>query len=130
MFGARIHPCVIMGEKKIENIRICESVLGYLVETMKKKEEVISVLKEKRSDLIQKYHITRIGIFGSVIRDEAGPDSDIDILVDFNDDASLLDHSGLKIYLEKIFGEPVDVVPERSIRAELKSSILSDVVYI
>jgi len=69
--------------------------------TMKKKEEVISVLKEKRSYIIQKYHITRIGIFGSVIRDEAGPGSDKDILVDFSDDAGLLDHSGLKIYLEK-----------------------------
>jgi uncharacterized protein len=100
------------------------------MDTMKKNEEVISVLKEKRSDLIQKYHITRIGIFGSVIRDEAGPGSDIDILVDFSDDASLLDHSGLKIYLEKIFGEPVDVVPERAIRAELRTPILSDVVYI
>jgi len=102
----------------------------YQENPMKKKEEVISVLKEKRSDLIQKYHITRIGIFGSVIRDEAGPGSDIDILVDFSDDASLLDHSGLKIYLEKIFGEPVDVVPERAIRAELRNPILSDVVYI
>lgn len=98
--------------------------------TMKKKEEVISILKEKRTDLIQTYHISRIGIFGSVIRDEAGPGSDIDILVDFNEDASLLDHSGLKIYLERVFGEPVDVVPERAIRAELRISILSDVVYI
>lgn len=97
---------------------------------MKKKEEIILVLKEKRSDLIQKYHITRIGIFGSVIRDEAGPGSDIDILVDFNDDASLIDHSGLKIYLERIFGVSVDVVPERAIRAELRIPILSDVVYI
>jgi len=97
---------------------------------MKKKEEIILVLKEKRSDLIQKYHITRIGIFGSVIRDEAGPGSDIDILVDFNDDASLIDHSGLKIYLEQIFGVSVDVVPERAIRAELRVPILSDVVYI
>jgi len=97
---------------------------------MKKKEEVISILKEKRTDLIQTYHISRIGIFGSVIRDEAGPGSDIDILVDFNEDASLLDHSGLKIYLERVFGEPVDVVPERAIRAELRTSILSDVVYI
>jgi predicted nucleotidyltransferase len=64
---------------------------------MKKKEEIISVLKEKRSDLIQKYHITRIGIFGSVIGDEAGQGSDVDILVDFSNDASLLDHSGLNI---------------------------------
>jgi predicted nucleotidyltransferase len=34
------------------------------------------------------------------------------------------------MYLEKIFGEPVDVVPERAIRAELRTPILSDVVYI
>jgi predicted nucleotidyltransferase len=98
--------------------------------TMKKKEEVITVFNEKLSYIIQKYQITRIGFVGSVIRDEAVPGSDIDILVDFSDDASLLDHSGLKIYLEKIFGQPVDVVPERAIRAELRTPILSEVVYI
>jgi len=97
---------------------------------MKKKEEIISVLKEKRPLLMKKYHITKIGIFGSVIHDVAGPESDIDILVDFSDDASLLDHSGLKLYLEKVFGESVDVVPERAIRTELIAPILSDVVYI
>lgn len=97
---------------------------------MKRKEEIIAILKEKRSDLIQTYHITRIGLFGSVIRDEAGPGSDIDILVDFSDEASLLDHSGLKIYLERVFGESVDVVTERAIRAELRTPILADVVYI
>lgn len=97
---------------------------------MKKKEDIITILKERKTHLIQKYHITKIGIFGSVIRDEAGQDSDIDILVDFSDEASLLDHSGLKIYLENMFGESVDVVPERAIRKELKGQILSDVLYI
>lgn len=97
---------------------------------MKKKEEIITLLKEERPDLIKRYHITRIGIFGSVIRDEAVAGSDIDILVDFDDEASLLDHSGLKIYLERLFKQSVDVVPERGIRTELKSSILSEVVYV
>jgi uncharacterized protein len=60
---------------------------------MKKKEGIIEILKDKRSDLIQTYHITKIGLFGSIIQDEADPDSDIDILVDFDDEASLLDHS-------------------------------------
>lgn len=97
---------------------------------MRKKEEIIAILKERRSDLIQTFHIPRIGLFGSVIRDEAGPGSDIDILGDFRDDASLFDHSGLKIYLERIFGESVDVVPERAIRAELRTPILANVVYL
>ncbi len=97
---------------------------------MKKKEEIISILGEHRSDLCQTYHLTKIGIFGWIIRGEEEPGSDIDILVDFNDDASLLDHSGLKIYLERIFGVSVDVIPERSIRAEIKDAILLDVIYI
>lgn len=97
---------------------------------MKEKAEIISLLKAKRPEIIDRYHITQIGIFGSVVRDQAGSESDIDIIVDFNDEASLLDHSGLKIYLERLFGESVDVVPERGIRNELKTSILSEVVYI
>jgi uncharacterized protein len=104
--------------------------LIWSIYSMKQKEEIIALLKEKRPVLIQKYHITRIGIFGFVIRNEATAGSDIDILVGFDDEASLLDHSGLKIYLERLFGESVDVVPERVIRPELKEPVFSDVVFV
>jgi len=66
---------------------------------MKEKAEIISLLKAKRPEIIDRYHITKIGIFGSVAHDQAGSESDIDIIVDFNDEASLLDHSGLMIFL-------------------------------
>ena len=54
----------------------------------------------------------------------------IDILVDFSPGADLLDLSGLKIYLEDLFGRTVDVVPKRAIREELKAAILADATYI
>jgi predicted nucleotidyltransferase len=71
-----------------------------------------------------------LALFGSWARNEASEESDIDILVDFSPGADLLDLSGLKIYLEDLFGRTVDVVPKRAIREELKAAILADATYI
>jgi len=52
----------------------------------------------------------RVRVFGSVARGEARPDSDVDFLVDFDDEASLLDQVGLTRDLEELLGTRVDVV--------------------
>ncbi len=48
--------------------------------------------------------------------------------MDFAPSADLLDLSGLKLYFEDVFGRPVDVVPRRAIREELREAILADVI--
>jgi hypothetical protein len=56
--------------------------------------------------------------------------SDIDILVDFDEEADLFDMAGLSIFLQERLNIKVDIVPRRSIREELKESILKETLYI
>jgi uncharacterized protein len=66
------------------------------------REEIFSVARKRRA--------YRIAVFGSVARGEARPGSDLDLLVDFEQGASLLDHIGLFQGLEKLLGVEVNVV--------------------
>lgn len=65
-------------------------------------------------------------MFGSEARGEAGPDSDLDLLVDMDPGRSLLDLAGLGQDLEDLLGRRVDVVTERSLNPRLRVSILAD----
>ncbi|MBN1770332.1 MAG: nucleotidyltransferase family protein [Deltaproteobacteria bacterium] len=69
-----------------------------------------------------------VRLFGSAARDEAGPDSDLDFLVDLEPNRSLLDVAGLAVELERLFGRPVDVVTERGLRERLRDRILREAV--
>jgi predicted nucleotidyltransferase len=68
---------------------------------------ILSVARKRRAH--------RLAVFGSVARGEARPDSDLDLLVDFEPAASLLDHVGLFQDLEELLGVGVDVVSRRAL---------------
>ena len=86
------------------------------------------VLRERREavlDAVRRCRGWRVRVFGSVARGEDGPDSDIDLLVDFEADSSLFDLLHLTQLLEELLGRSVDVVStgglkdrDRTIRAE------------
>lgn len=67
--------------------------------------------------LCRRWKIRELSLFGSQARDEAQPDSDIDLLVDYDPGAdwSLLDTARLRAELAELFGRPVDLVRERNI---------------
>lgn len=65
-------------------------------------------------------------MFGSFVRGEMGEGSDIDILVEFKGEKSLLDLAGLKIELEELLGRKVDVLTYNSLHPLLKDRILSE----
>jgi predicted nucleotidyltransferase len=64
----------------------------------------------------ERNHASNVRIFGSIARGEDRPDSDIDLLVTFDESASLFDQAGLIDELETILGRHVDVVSERGLR--------------
>ena len=64
--------------------------------------------------------------FGSVARNEAGPDSDVDFLVDLEPGRSLLDLGGLLVHLQKLMGCKVDVVTETGLRPRLRPRVLRE----
>jgi predicted nucleotidyltransferase len=72
--------------------------------------------------------VKEIGLFGSCARREEEEASDIDVLVDFREEASLFDLVGLALFLEERLGRKVDVVPKESLRAEIRESVLREAV--
>ena len=90
----------------------------------------IEEIKQKILPILKRYGVTRAGVFGSVVREETGRDSDLDILVELPDRASLLDLAGLKIELEELLGNKVDVVTYDSLHPLLKERILSEEIAI
>ncbi|MEN6301192.1 MAG: nucleotidyltransferase family protein [Armatimonadia bacterium] len=73
------------------------------------------MLQEKREEILAlaaKHKAKHVRVFGSVVRGEDGPESDVDFLVDFEDEASLFDQIGLIQDLEDLLGRKVDVVED------------------
>ena len=93
-------------------------------------DDISSTLQASLNVVKIQYHVDKLARFGSCARGGAREDSEIDILVDFSPGADLLDLSGLKLYLEDLFCRPVDVVPRRAIREELRESILAEAIEI
>jgi predicted nucleotidyltransferase len=90
----------------------------------------IGEMKRKALPILEKYGVTRAGVFGSVVRGEAADDSDIDILVEIERRMSLLDLAGLKIEREEALGRKVDLGEYAAIKTMIKEEILSEEVAI
>ena len=97
---------------------------------MRSRDEILETLGRLNPELRSTFKVRRIGLFGSFARQEQRPDSDIDLLVDFSEDADLFDLIKLKYFLEDRLGHRVDIVPERALRDELRQSVHADVSYV
>jgi predicted nucleotidyltransferase len=90
--------------------------------------------KEKLRDFCRKWKITEFSLFGSVVRDDFRPESDVDVLVTFAADArwTLFDVTDMRNDLQTLFGRPVDLLTRRAVEGSLnpirKTSILSSAV--
>ena len=87
-----------------------------------KREEIMERLKKERIRLTD-FDIKSLAVFGSVARGEARPDSDIDILVEFNGATTFDRYMNLKFFLEDLLGHRIDLVTRKGIRPQLASSI-------
>ena len=94
------------------------------------KEKILKILNELKREIIDKYKVKEVGLFGSYLENEQKETSDIDILVEFEENADLFDLIELSFFLEKKFKKKVDVVSKNALRNEIKESILARVIYI
>jgi len=88
----------------------------------------IKGIKDKIVPVLKRHDVVHAAIFGSFVRGEAKKDSDIDILIEFKGEKSLLDLAALKIELEDLLGREVDVVEYSTIHPLLKEKILKEQV--
>jgi excisionase family DNA binding protein len=93
-----------------------------------KSHRLLQQLQAAVPEMKERFGVKRIGVFGSAARGEAGPESDVDVLVEF-DDPAFDRYMELKFYLEDLFGRPCDLVLDESLKDSLRESVHSEVLY-
>ena len=90
--------------------------------------EIQNTIATEKDEIRRRYRAEIKGIFGSYARGDFDMDSDLDLLVDFDEGANLFDLVGLQYFLEGKLGCKVDLVSRRSFRAELRTSVLNEMI--
>ena len=92
-------------------------------------ERMREVIRAMLPELAAKYGVAELGIFGSRVRGDNRPDSDLDVLVTFRDEARLTatDYFGLEDAIADKLGVPVDLVMKQNLRPQLRPYILREV---
>ncbi len=88
--------------------------------------DIDELLKEKRQDILRiaaQHGAYNERVFGSAVRGEAGPESDVDFLVDLEPDKSLFDVGGLLMDLQALLGREVDVVTEKALHWYIRDHV-------
>ena len=93
-------------------------------------EQLISRLREHGPALREQFGVRRLRVFGSLARGSAGPESDVDVLVDFQAPASAKRFYGLQFSLEDLLGRSVDLVTEKALRKEFRAIVEADAISI
>ncbi len=90
--------------------------------------DIMAVLKKHENEIKERYHVKRIGLFGSYAKHEENEKSDIDILVEF-ENPTLHNFMGLIDYLENVFGKKVDLVTQKSLNPYLRPIVEKEVLW-
>jgi len=97
---------------------------------MKTITQIRMLLAEHKNEIVEKYGVTEIGIFGSYLREEQKETSDVDILVEFKRPVGMLMFINLKNYLSDLFGVNVDLVMKKALKPRIGQRILNEVIYV
>jgi predicted nucleotidyltransferase len=97
-------------------------------ETMKR-EEVLSILRAHKEEL-KKLGIKSLELFGSVARNEAHLDSDVDILAELSESMSLFQFIEAKLYIQDLLKCEVDLGTKDALREHLRQAVIAESVYV
>ena len=93
-----------------------------------RRAEVIALVSAQREEIVRRFGVRSLSLFGSVARDEGRPDSDVDVLVEFDGPTTFDGHMGLLVFLEDLLGRRVDVVTVKGLKPRLRPLIDQDLV--
>jgi predicted nucleotidyltransferase len=97
---------------------------------MKTAEDLLSKLEDNLPRLRREYGVKSLGLFGSYLRGEQKSDSDVDILVDFDEPIGLLKFMDLELHLTELLGIKVDLVMKTALKPGIGRRILREVTYV
>ena len=91
------------------------------------RDEVLRILSEHRAEL-ERLGVKSLALFGSLVRNEAGPESDVDLLVEFSRPVGLFHFVDVKWFLEGLLGCKVDLGTPDSLRPRIRERVLKEAV--
>ena len=93
-----------------------------------KKSKNLNISQKQLAEFCKKNHIKKLSFFGSALRDDFGPDSDVDTLVEFGPETriGLIGFAGLELELSKILGRKVDLNTPASISKYYREKVLAE----
>lgn len=86
------------------------------------------ILRTELPRLVERYEVAWLGLFGSRVRGEAGPDSDLDILVRFHTTPGLIRFVELENHLSDLLGVRVDLVTAEALKPAIGERVLAEVI--
>lgn len=92
------------------------------------RDEVIAFLSSHRQELEERFRVFSLALFGSTARDEARPESDVDLLVEFREAPGLTEYMSLKFWLEDSLGRPVDLVMKKALKPWAKPLVEAELI--
>ena len=94
------------------------------------RDEVLSLLRAHKSEIMSRFGVAELALFGSVARGQAIERSDVDILARFDGPATSKQYFGLQFYIEDLLGCNVDLVTDKALRAELRPYVEREAVHV
>ncbi len=95
-----------------------------------KRDQVLHLLETYKPEMVRQFDVVNLALFGSIARNGARVDSDVDILVSFDGLATSARYFGLQFYLEDLLGCPVDLVTDTALRPELRPFIEREAIHV
>lgn len=92
--------------------------------------QILKILESQKKELEKKYPISEMGLFGSYARGDYNEQSDIDILVDFNDRIDGFDYIKIAHHLEDAFKQKIDLVSRKGIKAKYISFVENNLIHV
>jgi hypothetical protein len=92
-------------------------------------DEIRQLLEQMKPELAKKFHVHTIGLFGSIVRDDFSPSSDVDIIVDFNQPIGI-EFIDLAYYMEQRLNKKIDLVSRNGVKDKYFKAIEQEIVYV
>ncbi|PWR75455.1 nucleotidyltransferase [Methanospirillum stamsii] len=98
---------------------------------MTEREEVLSILKRESHDLKDRFGVLKVGLFGSVVRNEAGESSDIDLFIELDPESvTYKKYLDLEVYLQSLFPRKIEIVTTDGVSPYILPYISREVVWV
>ena len=94
------------------------------------RDEAIAILQAHKEEIIRRYHVKHLALFGSTARNEAREESDVDVLVDFDGPANSKNYFDLMFFLEDLYNRQIDLGTTKALRERFRADVEEEAIHV